>query len=149
MTRARELGTHYAGRVGEAEYGVTTLAGGTRSGRDYRTTPCGQCPWRSDVPTGVFPAEAFRHSASTSYDMAQNTFACHMAGKGKPLTCAGFLLRGSTHNLAVRLALIQRRLDLRTVNDGGHPLFTNYRAMAEANGVAPEDPALAPCRDDQ
>lgn len=33
------------------------------------------------------------------------------------------------------------------VADDGHELFENYRAMAIANGVAPDDPILAPCRD--
>jgi hypothetical protein len=35
------------------------------------------------------------------------------------------------------------------VSDGGHRLYDNYRSMAVANGVDPDDPILAPCRDDQ
>lgn len=31
---------------------------------------------------------------------------------------------------------------------GDVELFPSYRAMAEANGVAPDDPILAPCRED-
>ncbi|WP_455289311.1 DUF6283 family protein [Cupriavidus necator] len=42
----------------------------------YRRKPCGKCPWRVDA-TGELPAEAFRHSAETAYDMATHTFACH------------------------------------------------------------------------
>jgi hypothetical protein len=64
--------------------------------------------WRVDA-NGEFPAEAFRHSASTAYDMAQHTFACHESGSKKPATSAGFLLRGADHNLAVRLGFMTGR----------------------------------------
>lgn len=111
----------------------------------YRKKPCRKCPWRKDA-AGEFPAEAFRHSASTSYDMAQSTFACHEAGKVKPAICAGFLLRGAEHNLSVRMAKVTGKF-LNEVTDGGHALHANYRAMAIANGVGPDEPVLKPCRD--
>ena len=111
----------------------------------YRRQPCETCPWRLDA-TGEFPAEAFRHSAPTAYDMATEQFACHASGTEKPATCAGFLLRGAAHNFAVRLKLMQGKLDLDAVSDGGVELFGSYREMAEANGVAPGDPVLAKCR---
>lgn len=148
MTRRRDRKerTHYAGRVGDAEYGVTTLSGPAGPRRDFCRQPCPQCPWRTDVPTGRFPAEAFRHSASTAYDMARNVFACHMAGTGRPLTCAGFLLQGAFHSLAVRMSIITGRFNPEEVSAGGAPLYDSYRAMAEANGVDPSDPALEACR---
>lgn len=114
----------------------------------YRRQPCEECPWRKDSPRGAFPAEAYRISAKTDYDMAQTTFACHMAGKDKPTTCAGFLLKGSAHNLQVRMALSTGKLDLHKV-ESDVPLFSSYRAMAVANGVAPNDPVLIPCRGDE
>nr|WP_255674514.1 DUF6283 family protein [Deinococcus sp. 6GRE01] len=110
--------------------------------------PCPRCPWRVDA-TGEFPAEAFRHSASTSYDMAESVFSCHEAGMEATRTCAGFLLRGADHNLAVRLGTLSGRYDLTAVTDGGHELHASYRAMAIANGVSPSDPILAPCRSRQ
>lgn len=122
---------------------VVTVEGG--SGRAYRRQPCSKCPWRVDA-TGEFPAEAFRHSASTAYDMAQTTFGCHESGSRKPATCAGFLLRGSDHNLAVRLGLMSGRYK-QDVTDAGVELHQNYRAMALANGVSVDDPALLLCRD--
>ena len=61
-------------------------------------------------------------------------------------TGAGFLLRGADHNLAVRLGFISGRFK-GDVKDAGHALHANYRAMAIANGVAPDDQTLAPCRD--
>lgn len=137
----------YAGWVGDAEFAVRTVQGGDRPDQhNHCTKPCPQCPWRRDVPTGVFPAEAFRISAPTAYDMATRVFACHMAAVDSPRTCAGFLLRGALHSLTIRLALMQRRLDPRRVSDGGFPLYRSYREMAEANGVAADDPVLGPCR---
>lgn len=119
---------------------VLTLVGGNGA---YRRQPCRDCPWRVDA-TGEFPAEAFRVSAHTAYDMADHMFGCHQSGAAKPATCAGFLLRGADHNMAVRMARIMgEKLD---VDDGGHELHENYVAMAVANGVDPDDPVLRPCR---
>lgn len=129
-------------RAAGPDHQVVTVEGGKAT---YRREPCPKCPWRVDA-TGEFPAEAFRHSAETAYDMATHTFACHESGASRPALCAGFLLRGADHNLTVRLKLIQgERFD--DVQDGGIELHANYRAMAVANGVAPDDSVLAACRD--
>lgn len=95
---------------------------------------------------GKWPAEAFRASAETAYDMATHTFACHSAGAANPRLCAGFLLRGADHNMRVRL---DRMHDLVSddVDDGGHVLHASYVAMAVANGVPSDDPALQACRE--
>jgi len=113
--------------------------------RLYRRKPCATCPWRVDA-VGEFPAEAFRHSAPTAYDMSDRTFACHESGSAKPATCAGFLLRGADHNLSIRLAYLYGEIH-DDVEDGGVELFDSYREMAEANGVDPDDPVLDRCRD--
>jgi Family of unknown function (DUF6283) len=111
----------------------------------YRRKPCATCPWRVDA-VGEFPAEAFRHSANTAYDMSRHEFACHESGEEKPATCAGYLLRGASHNLATRLKAMSGKIDFKSVSDGGVELFGSYREMAETNGVPPDDPALARCR---
>lgn len=123
------------------EHQVVTVVGGKGS---YRRQPCPKCPWRTDA-VGEFPAESFRHSANTAYDMSQHVFSCHDSGTKKPATCAGFLLRGADNNLAVRLAYMSGRLE-GDVTDGGCELHDSYRDMAVANGVDPEDPVLKPCR---
>jgi len=138
--RNRVVGARPAG----PDHQVVTITGQGEAG--YCTRPCPQCPWRKDQ-AGSFPAEAFRHSANTAYDMDQHTFACHMAGVENPKICAGFLLNGAAHNMTIRLAVIRDEIDLDKVTDGGHELHESYRAMAEANGVPPDDPALAPCRE--
>jgi hypothetical protein len=71
-----------------------------------------------------------------------------MSGAGEPATCAGFLLRGAENNLAVRMAIMEGRLDPADVNDGGVQLYEGYRSMAIANGVPADDPAIARCRGD-
>jgi Family of unknown function (DUF6283) len=120
---------------------VKVSGGGTKA---YRRRPCSDCPWRKDA-TGKFPAEAFRHSARTAYDMSQHTFACHQAGSAKPIVCAGFLLFGADHNLAVRLRRMKGEID-DDVSDGGVDLHESYAAMAVANGVTADDEVLGPCR---
>jgi hypothetical protein len=122
---------------------VVTVQGG-----DWRfcSAPCQQCPWRRSND-GAFPAEAFRLSASTSYDMAWSTFACHMAGARRLATCAGFLLStGAEHNLALRLKLVRGEFHPDQVRAAGADLHPDYRSMAIANGVDPDDPAITPCR---
>lgn len=136
--RARTVRVRQAG----PDHQVRTTQGGPPL---YRREPCSDCPWRADA-VGLFPPEAFRHSASTAYDTAQATFACHQSGAEKPAICAGFLLRGAEHNLAVRIRQCTGDIG-NDVQDGGHALHDDYRAMAIANGVPPDDPALAPCRE--
>jgi hypothetical protein len=71
-----------------------------------------------------------------------------MSPASAPQTCAGFLLSpGALHNLIVRLRFSEGRLDLDKIKSAGLELFKTYRAMAVANGVAPDDPVLKPCRD--
>ncbi|UUZ62866.1 DUF6283 family protein [Polaromonas sp. P1-6] len=60
--------------------------------------------------------------------------------------CAGFLLRGADHNLAIRLKRMKGEI-LDNISDGGHELHANYREMAIANGIPEGDKALRLCRD--
>lgn len=112
----------------------------------YAPVPCSECPWRTDVAPGKFPPERFAALAKTAYDMATKQFGCHKAPDGFPIGCAGFVLRGAVHNLGARLAISAGRLDPQAVSSR-FPLYPSYRAMAVANGVAPDHPALTPCRE--
>lgn len=131
--------------AGDAHQVVTVRRTEPEARLCYRKKPCADCPWRRDA-VGEFPAEAFRHSAETAYDLSRHVFSCHASGLRKPAICAGFLLRGAQHNLGIRLAYLERKIG-GDVSDGGHALFNSYREMAIANGVAADDPVLAPCRD--
>lgn len=118
----------------------------TSAGGAYRRQPCEECPWRTDA-VGQWPAAAFVHSANTAADMSSHLFGCHTSARNaRAATCAGFLLAGAQHNLSVRLAVVAGRIDLEAVSDGGTELFEDYSAMAIANGVRAEHPALAACR---
>ena len=141
-------------RMAGDDHAVLTVQGG---GARYRKSPCDDCPWRRDA-VGKFPPEAFIHSASTAYDVPDqvmlmiesgkepSVFGCHSSKHSAPATCAGFLMRGAMHNMAMRM---RDHGDWESqVSDGGHELFYNYREMAVANGCDPADPALALCRDD-
>lgn len=130
-------------RRADAMHQVVTLSGS--SGRAHRSEPCPHCPWRIDQPTGRFPAQAFRHSAETAYDMSLHRFGCHMSGTKSPSTCAGFLLSGADHSLAVRLDYLRGRIEPGSITSPVE-LYPSYRDMAVANGVAPDDPSLERCR---
>lgn len=144
MTRPKIVNITAVGENARGEqHQVVSVEGG--ASRSFRCQPCSDCPWRLDA-TGEFPPDAFRRSARTAYDMATEVFACHQSGVAKPAACAGFLLRGAHHNLAIRLR--RMRGECLDVDDGGHELHDSYRAMAIANGVPPDDPALGPCRDE-
>ncbi|WP_284740260.1 DUF6283 family protein [Amycolatopsis sp. RTGN1] len=121
-------------------WGVVTAAAPAGA---YQASPCARCPWLRDSPVGAFPPEVFRHSARTTYDLATHKFGCHSSTPEQPKTCAGFLLRGAAHNLSVRV----HGPDVTTAVSTNRPLYDNYREMAIANGVHPDDPSLKPCRD--
>lgn len=129
-------------RHADPDHDVVSVEGGSGA---YRRQPCGGCPWRVDQ-TGTFPAEAFGLSAYTAYDLAGRTFGCHESGTERPSICAGFLLRGAEHNMAVRMRAAAGDLDLGSVRDGGHELHANYRSMAVANGLPADDYRLRGCR---
>ena len=66
MTRITDI------RPAGDDHQVVTVTSDTPHG--YRRKPCSTCPWRVDA-VGEFPAEAFRHSANTAYDMADKQFS--------------------------------------------------------------------------
>lgn len=134
---AQEAGV-VAVHEGADGWGVMTVES---SAGDYQPEPCARCPWLLDSPVGAFPPEVFQHSAKTAYDLATHTFGCHASPRDEPRTCAGFLLRGAAHNLTVRMY----GPGVEAVSSD-RPLYDSYREMAIANGVAPDDPALQPCR---
>lgn len=123
---------------------VTVHSAGEGDRWRYRRRPCGGCPWRVDQ-TGTFPAGAFEATARTAHDMSPHMFGCHESGMERSATCAGFLLRGADHNLAVRMKASRGAFDPGLVSDGGHELHESYVAMALANGASHE--ALGGCRE--
>ena len=78
--------------------------------------------------------------------MAASTLGCHQSGQDKPAACAGFILRGATHNLVIMLAVIRGDLDTAQVTNGGHALHASYWAMVVAKGVPPQANCPRLCR---
>lgn len=139
----RKRGRIVARHLADEDNAVITTVG---SGVAFCAQPCSECPWRVESD-GSFPAEAFRISAPTAYDMADRTFGCHTSGVASPRTCAGALLStGAEHSLVIRLALASGAFHWSAVRSGGARLHHTYRSMAEANGVSSDDPALERCR---
>lgn len=133
--------------MGDGRHQVATITSESNGAPlAHRKIPCEQCPWRKDSPIGAFPANAYRHSANTAYDLSMHQFSCHMSGWEKPTTCAGFLNSGADNNLSVRLAIAEGRFRYEDMPVSPYPLYESYREMAEANGVPADDPALDGCR---
>ncbi|MFD8563106.1 DUF6283 family protein [Streptosporangium canum] len=142
-----DLATLPAGVVGVRDgadgWGVVTVVHHGNDSRGHQDHPCRSCLFRRDA-VGTFPAEVFRHSARTAYDLAVSTFGCHSCDQEEVLICAGFLLVAEADNLTIRMS----GRDCSDVHSDVE-LFGSYRQMAIANGVDGDDPVLAPCRGDR
>lgn len=103
-------------------------------------TTCAECPWLLSSRPGKFPPERYLQLADTCTPGGlRGVFACHMTPEGEERACAGMLIVCGQDSNRVRLAMIQGRLDPTSIKASG-PLYPNYRAMAEANGCAPDAP---------
>ncbi|HWU05446.1 MAG TPA: DUF6283 family protein [Streptomyces sp.] len=146
LPSSRKGGTVTQQRPADSVWGVTSV--------DYQGPPVAQrspcagterCPWRRDAVLGAFPAEAFRLSAPTSYPDSDRRFGCHSSSAEAPRVCAGWLLRGASGNQQVLKLLEAGLIQLPTL-PAGVELYEDYVEMAVANGVAEDDPTLAPIR---
>ena len=99
---------------------------------------CDECPWRTDVPTGKFPPARYKALAKSCKQQWPPTpmFACHKTPAGKEQACVGYLLRNGLNNFAVRIAIIEGRLNPAELQARG-PLYDSFRDMAIANGYDP------------
>ena len=102
-----------------------------------RPTPCASCPYRDNAPSGVWHEDEYakleRYDGDIAQQSAQAVFACHQ-GSGE--VCSGWLgHRDPTELLAVRLALIEGRIDPSCAQyRTSVPLFESGAAAA-AHGV--------------
>ncbi|MFJ4879716.1 DUF6283 family protein [Streptomyces sp. NPDC088745] len=144
LPSSRKGGTVTQQRPADSVWGVTSV--------DYQGPPVAQrspcagterCPWRRDAVPGAFPAEAFRLSAPTSYSDSGRRFGCHSSSAEAPRVCAGWLLRGASGNQQV-MKLLEAGLIQVPMLPAEVELYDDYAEMAVANGVAEDDPTLAP-----
>jgi hypothetical protein len=108
------------------------------------TAPCSDCPWRRDAPTGKFPRSRFIHLARTCVEGAPpgKVFGCHKTEWPNQRACAGMLAVCGLDINTLRLALSRGWWHPNAIDTKGLELFSNYREMAEANGVSPRHRAL-------
>jgi hypothetical protein len=117
--------------------------------------PCGECPWRRDVPPGKFPEERYEALRATATQpenvqsmedvTGQAMFACHMSKEGHEAACAGFLAVAGWDNLAVRVAVLTGRLPAEALQpkENWPPLFDSYNEMAATQAGPPSEDAPA------
>jgi hypothetical protein len=110
-----------------------------------RRTPCGSCPYRKDVPAGLWHRAEFenllRHDAN---EFAGSTFGCH-EGRNKPRdeqdTCIGWLLDQRSRgypSIQLRMRLMMAPgagAQAKEAHADGMRLYPSIAAMCRANGV--------------
>jgi hypothetical protein len=109
----------------------------------HRSSPCANCPWRTDSVAGEFPAERYETLRDTSGGPGKEVpiggpvFACHKSTEGHDRACAGWLAVEGWGHLGMRLAVIEGRLPYSAlhVDDTWPELFGSYDQLAERNGA--------------
>lgn len=117
-----------------------------------RATPCASCPYRRDVPSGVWDRSEYEKLRGYDGDISQQVaagafgvFHCHQ-GDGK--VCAGWAGCHDMHNtLAVRLAVAGREnVSALTAYQSPVPLFSSGNEAAdhgERETGHPDEKAIA------
>ncbi|UGT58761.1 DUF6283 family protein [Nocardia asteroides] len=116
--------------------------------------PCASCPYRRDVPSGVWAFEEYEKLRGYDRDMgsqAPQLFQCHQTGSEAALRrmCAGWVgSHGGRELLALRLALIQGRISAATFAaaeefESTEPLFASGAEAADHGQREIEQPGLA------
>ena len=78
--------------------------------------PCQSCPYRRDVPSGVWSQEEYeklvRYDEPT-YAQPQGMFQCHQNGRedDRARLCAGWVATHGDQSLALRLAVVRGQVD--------------------------------------
>jgi hypothetical protein len=99
-----------------------------------RKSPCGSCPYRKNVPSGVWDESEYQklagYDGETFEQDATATFLCHQADG---CACSGWLGHRNPENLlAVRLGLMRGVLDPSCLDyTTDVPLFESGAAAAE------------------
>lgn len=88
-----------------------------------RRAPCDECPWRRDVPEGLYPvipstAAAVQGGPGAEAPMDAPIVACHKSPEGDDLPCAGWLAVAGVDHLGVRLAVAQGRIPPEALRPG-------------------------------
>lgn len=99
---------------------------------------CAECPWRKDVPTGVFPPERFEHLRKSIEQGFGAMFACHKSPEEDKKACVGYVMNqvreegDGPQNFHLRLAISRGRINPEQMTLTG-PQYESYDEMVEAN----------------
>jgi len=103
-----------------------------------RPRPCASCPYRCDVPSGVWAADEYdklaRYDGET-FDQSPQPFACHQGSNTVEL-CSGWVAHSGEPGelLAIRIGILNGSIDPATADyTTDVPLFTSG-AEAAAHG---------------
>ncbi|MGW5569700.1 DUF6283 family protein [Nocardia thailandica] len=110
--------------------------------------PCGGCPYRRDVPSGVWAAAEYEKLRAYDRDTAQQPdrlFQCHLhdSESASARLCGGWVGCHQPHLLALRLAVFDGRISVETAHAcetyrSRVPLFASGAEAAE-HGLAEID----------
>jgi len=116
-----------------------------------RKTPCASCPYRCDVPSGVWSASEYGKLETYDGDTSEQAmkgalgvFACH---QGKAEICAGWAaVHGNRDNFALRMAhLMDPHVDVGAVIEytTDVPVFASGKQAADHGRREIEQPGSA------
>lgn len=119
------------------------------TGLPHRKGPCRECPWRTDVEPGQFPAERYEALRETSEQpevtsmddiLRQPMFACHKSVEGLEAACAGWLASMGHQNLRIRYAVVTGQVPVEALSPGDDwpELFGSYEEMAARQAARDE-----------
>jgi hypothetical protein len=107
-----------------------------------RTEPCPTCPWRRSSTVGGFDIPGFdiekmRGLSNTvgHGDEFRPIMACHYSTfAAEDYPCVGYIAQEGWSNLAVRMAAIEDRIDVRAINYHCEPLdlWPDFASMLAA-----------------
>ena len=113
--------------------------------------PCQSCPYRRDVPSGIWDATEYAKLPEydrETFDQPHGLFQCHQNDAGDPRAriCAGWVAVHGSELLALRIAVSTNRVDASVMEYSTDvPVWPSGQAAAE-HGLAdvddPSDPAI-------
>lgn len=119
--------------------------------------PCQSCPYRRDVPSGVWSADEYsklRQYDGDTWAQSPNLFQCHQLDAANPAArmCAGWVgCHGGIELLALRLAVRRGHITPETYAaavdyESPVPLWESGAAAAEHGIAEIENPSPSACR---
>ena len=115
------------------------------SAAELRPGPCVSCPYRCDVPSGVWAEEEYDKLPSYDGDTGEQSVAVFMCHQKDNTVCAGWLgHRDAGDLLAVRIGVLTGQLPVEVFDYRTRvPLFASGAEAAEHGRRDIEDPGPA------